>query len=200
MTRAILLDVFDTVLTVDFERVLDSLALMADLTPPELEAGVQANRRALMTGEMTPAQVFAASYDLAGKPPGDLQQLIAADAALLQAHARVYDDVLPFLLRAREGGVRTAFVSNCAPNAGPLLKILGMSDLVDTVVLSCEVGSVKPEPAIFTAALDRLGICARDALMVDDQSHYLAGAAELGMATHLVDRIAGIGLSLGLIG
>ena len=55
----------------------------------------------------------------------------------------LYDDVVPFLESLRAAGVPTAFVSNCAENTRPLLDSLGLSDLVDHLVLSCEIGAAK---------------------------------------------------------
>jgi putative hydrolase of the HAD superfamily len=79
-------------------------------------------------------------------------------------------------------------VSNCAENTRPLLDRLGLSDLVDALVLSCEVGVAKPAPAIFRAALERLDVSAEDALFVDDQEHYCAGATAIGIRAVRIDR------------
>ena len=39
-----------------------------------------------------------------------------------------------------------------------MLEELGLADLVDAVVLSCEIGCAKPSSAIYRSALDRLGV------------------------------------------
>ena len=48
-------------------------------------------------------------------------------------------------------------------------------------MLSCEVGSAKPAPQIFRRALSEAGVAAADALFVDDQAAYCAGAEVLGI-------------------
>ncbi|HVO18827.1 MAG TPA: HAD family phosphatase [Anaeromyxobacter sp.] len=57
----------------------------------------------------------------------------------------------------------------------------------DAVVVSCEVGCLKPDPAIFRIALERLGVEAEDSLFVDDRAVNVAGAEAIGMhALHFV--------------
>jgi putative hydrolase of the HAD superfamily len=105
----------------------------------------------------------------------------------------LHDDTMPFLETLRTKGVRMAFVSNCADNTHPLLDVLGLSGLVDELVLSCEVGAAKPDPAIFEAALERLGVAPDEALFVDDQQDYCDGAAALGIRAVRIDRFDGSG-------
>ena len=58
--------------------------------------------------------------------------------------------------------------------------------LVDAWALSYELGVAKPDPAIFTAALDRLGLPAEQVLMVGDRGAWDGAAAELGITTLLL--------------
>lgn len=120
-TRAVLLDVFDTVLKVDFDTAFGELVKASGLDQDHWIAGLQANRRPIMTGEIAPEEVFNSIFERAQKPPRDVSALVRRDVELLQVHASVYPDVLPFLDELRSRDFRLAFVSNCAPNAGPLL-------------------------------------------------------------------------------
>ena len=81
-------------------------------------------------------------------------------------------------------------MSNCAENTRGLLDTCGLTPMVDALVLSCEVGCAKPQPAIFEAALDTLGVESHEAVFVDDQEHYCDGAAALGIRTVRIDRDA----------
>ena len=54
-------------------------------------------------------------------------------------------------------------------------------------MLSFEVGAVKPDAAIFEAALTRLGVAAEDAVMVGDSEEADGGARALGCGFLLVD-------------
>lgn len=55
-------------------------------------------------------------------------------------------------------------------------------DLFDESFYSCELGLMKPEPAFFLAALDRLGARAPEVVFVDDHPGNVAAACELGLA------------------
>lgn len=95
-----------------------------------------------------------------------------------------YPDTATVLAGLRSRGVKTAVVSNIAFDLRPAFDGVGT---VDEFVLSFEVGAVKPDPAIFQAALDRLGVPADRALMVGDSDEADGGARALGCAFALVD-------------
>lgn len=52
-------------------------------------------------------------------------------------------------------------------------------------VMSCRVGSVKPEPAIYQHLLDRYGLVAEASVFIDDMQVNLDAAARLGFRTVL---------------
>ena len=60
------------------------------------------------------------------------------------------------------------------------------ADLVSAWALSFELGLAKPDPAIFTAALDRLGLSPEETLMVGDRGSHDGAATEVGMTTLLL--------------
>ncbi|MGB3761683.1 MAG: HAD-IA family hydrolase, partial [Ornithinimicrobium sp.] len=141
-----------------------------------------------MTGAISQHDAFIATFHLAGKSPSNVESLVARDGELLREHATVYPDVLPFIEEVRGRGMAVAFVSNCAPNTGPLLQALGLAARVDHVALSCDVGSAKPDPCIYRAALTALRVDATRALFVDDQTAYCSGAEAVGMTAVRIDR------------
>ena len=51
------------------------------------------------------------------------------------------------------GELRVGLVSNCMENTRPLLADLGVSELADAMVQSCEVGCAKPDARIYHHAL-----------------------------------------------
>ena len=96
-----------------------------------------------------------------------------------------YPDTAVTLRRLSELGIRTAVVSNIAFDVRPAFAALNAP--VDEFVLSFEVGAVKPDPAIFQTALDRLGMAAADTVMVGDSDEADGGARTLGCGFILVD-------------
>jgi HAD superfamily hydrolase (TIGR01509 family) len=109
------------------------------------------------------------------------------DVMLDMWHA--YDDSAPLLDELRARGVRTAVLSNIGVDIRPLLERERLR--VDAVILSCEVGAVKPEPEIFRAALDALDARPEETLMVGDAWKDDGGAAALGIRTLILPRTRG---------
>lgn len=98
-----------------------------------------------------------------------------------------YPDTARVLAALKLQGVKTAVVSNIAFDIRPAFAALGAFDDVDEYVLSFEVGAVKPNPEIFRAAVQRLGVDPADVLMVGDSEEADGGAREIGCAFALVD-------------
>lgn len=100
-----------------------------------------------------------------------------------------FDDTRPVLEALVARGVRTAIVSNVGFDLRPVLERNMI--VVDALVLSFEVGSVKPDAGIFTHALRLLGAKAAETLMVGDSWRDDSGAAALGIRTLLLPRTDG---------
>jgi epoxide hydrolase-like predicted phosphatase len=60
-----------------------------------------------------------------------------------------------------------------------------VSDAFDEVIISCEVGMVKPDPRIYRLMLDKLETAPREAVFIDDRPKNIAGASEVGLHTIL---------------
>lgn len=54
-------------------------------------------------------------------------------------------------------------------------------ELLDDAVLSYSSGLVKPDPAIYNLAADRLGVNTNECIFVDDIERYCAAASDVGM-------------------
>jgi putative hydrolase of the HAD superfamily len=183
VARACLVDVYDTILNSGFHartRKLTALA-GADAAGWYAEWGRQHIERDL--GLLSMEDSFARLLRAGGiDPRPDLVAgLVQMDTELLAAYARLYDDTVPFLTELRARDIQIALVSNCAQHTRQLLNDLGVAPLADAVILSCEVGAVKPSPEIYLRALSDLGVEPADALMVDDQPSYCAGAHAVGV-------------------
>lgn len=97
----------------------------------------------------------------------------------------VYPDAVAVLEGLRANGIRTAVVSNIAWDVRSVLVSAGTD--ADEYVLSYQVGAAKPDPRIFEVALSRLGVNARDALMVGDSVENDGAARGVGCGFVLVD-------------
>ena len=57
--------------------------------------------------------------------------------------------------------------------------------LFDEVVLSYQIGSIKPDAVMYETIATRLGLLPEDCLFIDDQQRYVDGAAQVGMTAVL---------------
>jgi HAD superfamily hydrolase (TIGR01509 family) len=89
--------------------------------------------------------------------------------------------------RLRAAGLRLGIVSNSDGRVEEALAASGMRDLFDVVIDSGLVGVEKPDPAIFRAALDALGIGPEEALYVGDMYEVdVVGARAAGIEAVLL--------------
>jgi putative hydrolase of the HAD superfamily len=196
---AVLLDALGTI--VELERPWPHL--VDELAARGVVVGEQ-DARAAMLAEMA---YYRAHHDEATDWPSlrDLRRRCAAviqehlrtalplpdveEALLAAVRFRAYPEVPGALARLRAGGARLAVVSNWDVSLHDVLERTGLRPLVDAVVISAELGVAKPDPAIFAAALERLGAAAGDALHVGDSvEHDVAGARAAGIDAVLVAR------------
>lgn len=183
MVRACLVDVYDTIVNSRFETRLRDVAAFAGVDPDVWLAGWLTTRAERDLGTLSVADSVAQTLLECGIDPSPalVASLVSKDAELLRQQVRVFDDSIPFLSGLRASGTAIALVSNCGDTTRALLDYLGVIPLADAVVLSCEVGSMKPSPDIYLTALEDLGVAAADAVMIDDQPSFCAGAEAVGV-------------------
>jgi HAD superfamily hydrolase (TIGR01509 family) len=92
--------------------------------------------------------------------------------------------LLDFMEEAKNRGLSLALVTNApVENVEAILLALELEKFFDEVVLSDEVGPVKPDPAPYRAALDRLGVAPEEALAFEDSTSGIASAVGAGIPT-----------------
>jgi putative hydrolase of the HAD superfamily len=194
--------------------LLDALGTLIELEAPwphlaeELAArGVVVSEEAARAAMLAEMAYYRAHHDEASSwaTLNDLRRRCAAvvqdqldtalpladvqDALLAAIRFRAYPEVPAALRRLRAAGARLAVVSNWDVSLHDVLERTQLRALVDTVVISAELGSAKPDPAIFRAALDRLGATAADAMHVGDSvEHDVEGARAAGLRAVLIAR------------
>lgn len=87
---------------------------------------------------------------------------------------------------------KTAVLSNA--NQGVVSSRIGREWLercFDKVVVSAEVGLIKPDPAIYHYTAEQLGVSPGECIFIDDRSANLHAARELGMSTILYKGFSG---------
>jgi epoxide hydrolase-like predicted phosphatase len=76
---------------------------------------------------------------------------------------------------------KIALLTNCWPGRRQEVVDYGMARLFDVHVLSCEVGSGKPDPDIYHETLRQLHVAPQEAVFVDDVLRNVEAARALGM-------------------
>lgn len=91
------------------------------------------------------------------------------------------EGVLEFVATVAGHGVPLAVVSNTGIDVRPILRRWGIERSFEAVVLSFDVGFVKPDPRIFRLAADALGVPASGCVMIGDSVTDDTGAVAAGM-------------------
>jgi putative hydrolase of the HAD superfamily len=183
VVRGCLVDVYDTILKSVFTERMMALTGPLGIDVEDWLAEFVKTRDDRDRGRLSTAVAFDRALRACGIEPADglVDDLMRRDAEFSYAHTRLYDDTVPFLSWLREQGTLIALVSNCADTTRGLLEHLGIIPLVDAVVLSCEVGSMKPSPEIYVTALADLDVAAVEAVFIDDQPTFCLGAESVGV-------------------
>jgi HAD superfamily hydrolase (TIGR01509 family) len=189
---AVLFDLYDTLVWTEWPLLQHRLSEAVGVTPRDLMRGFVETRDARGVGAFgSPEGDLGAVFRAAGARLTDerVRELTRMElATLADGGIHLYDDSLPVLRELRRRGAPTAVISNCDHATRPIVDAMKLEDEVDAVVLSFEVGALKPSAEIYRAALDRIGADPARSTFVDDQAAYLDGAAELGMRTFQILR------------
>ncbi len=179
--RAVILDLGNVLVFHDNSLLFRRLAARAGLPPVEAErrlsgASWTAANRGLLGAEGLRREVCGAlGMDL---PAGEFN-------ALWSSHFTVHEEVLP-RVEGLAGRVKLVLLSNTnvlhIEWLRPRLPVLRR---FEHLVLSCEVGLVKPEPAIYQEALKRAGCEPHEAAFFDDIPEFVQAANALGIRGHL---------------
>jgi|SRR5215217_6364767 len=125
---------------------------------------------------------------------------MAEFAPLWSSHFTTHDAVLP-RVESLIGRVKLVLVSNTnALHAAYLRPRLPLLQRFDALVMSCEVGSVKPEPDIYRIALERAGCAPEEAAFFDDLPEFVDTANALGLRGRLFTTAAAFDAQLQELG
>lgn len=175
--RAVLFDAGNTLLFLDYVRMAEGVgaALGVPLTGQGLAAGAPAAARAMEAPRGTDREragvYFDALFRQAGVPADRLAEVRERLTAMHAEHhlwCGIAEGTLDALTRLRRAGLRLGVVSNSDGRVEEALAAAGLRECFDVVIDSAVVGVEKPDPAIFRAALDALGVPAGETLYVGD--------------------------------
>jgi len=131
--------------------------------------------------------------------PGVDPDLVAALYAVMPDQWTAFEDTLPVVRGLKSHGVKVVVLSNVGIDIRGCLDRTGLTGLLDGVLLSYEVGLVKPDPAIFGRALDLLGVPGGRTLMVGDSARDDVGGVTHRIRTLILPRTDGPAHGLGTV-
>ncbi|MCY3782271.1 MAG: HAD family hydrolase [Chloroflexi bacterium] len=150
---------------------LDLWRQLFDGTLPTTEAGV----RAVCDAIGVPVHAEAIS------------EAVKIRAEFLRGTLRPRVDAVATLTQLRALGLRTALISNCSPGVPVLRPTTPYADVMGLPLFSCVEGLLKPDPAIFLRACQRLDVDPQACVYVGDGGdHELTSAESVGMRAVLI--------------
>ncbi len=133
----------------------------------------------------------------------DFGQRVDFDALRL-ACADIFElnrPIVPIILQLRTLGYRIVLLSNtCVSHFEFLLERYEVLEKFDDYVLSYEVGSCKPEPAIYEAAKDAILCDPFECIYFDDIAENVEGALRAGLHARLFTNVTGMRRDLAEMG
>jgi epoxide hydrolase-like predicted phosphatase len=177
--RAVIWDVGGVLVRTEDQRSRDRLAERFGLSRSELEElvfGHEAGKRA-QRGEVS----YKAHWEILGKElrlsPGNIEEFQRAFWA-----GDKLDHELINYIRSLRGRYKTGLLSNAFSDLRHMVEaVWKIGDAFDVLVISAEVGVVKPDPQIYQIALEKLGVDAQEAVFIDDFDRNVAAARELNL-------------------
>lgn len=196
MLRAVLVDLHHTLVRTGSARAWVDAAVSACGAEPVDRAAVLSSLREVwsraavrhpdLAWDLDPALHRRAFEESLREDSSTPAPLAAALYDLMLSQWAVSDGAVELLVGLRRHGVRVGLLSNIGLDPRGRLAELGLLEHLDDVVLSVEVGLVKPDPRIFTLAARRLGVGTADCVMLGDSASTDGGAPSAGIATVLV--------------
>ena len=114
------------------------------------------------------------------------EETVTHDSYRRAVTANVIESTFEVLRKLTKAGYKVALIANDEDAVGTrnILANTGLKEYFDTIVISGELGTEKPDRRIFKAALKALGVKAEDAVMVGNRVDTdIVGANRSGMVS-----------------
>lgn len=178
MIRAVFFDLGGVIVRTEYQAPRERLAERLNMTYEDINQFVfetETSRKASL-GQLTTEEHWASVVHRLGRPASETQaireEFFAGD---------VIDRGLLDFIRSLRPRHKTGIISNAWPDLRDYIVKSKFDDAFDTLVISAEVGVMKPEAEIYKIALDQLQVKANEAVFVDDVPANITAARGLGM-------------------
>ena len=99
-----------------------------------------------------------------------------------------YPETEGVLMYFKQRGFKIGVISDTFPSLKKSIKSMGLGIYIDSYTASSLVGVMKPDPKIYNAALDSLGVKAEESIYIDDYKPEADGARAVGFTSFYLDR------------
>lgn len=98
-----------------------------------------------------------------------------------------YDDVKEVISRLKNK-YKMAVVSDAWPSLENVFIDADMKKYFETIVISTQIGTLKPDPKMYETAIEKLNVNNSEAIFIDDNINNCLGAERLGIKSILMSR------------
>ncbi len=179
MIRALVFDLFDVLFSTELSPECHACETRLQLADYGLRTAMLRSPqfREAMYGRVSEEVLWRDVASTIKASPHAWQELAHA----FYSCVRVNTELLNFMRDLRPH-YKTAILSNATPAVYLLAtQQFHLDQEVDTIIISAQVGATKPHPEIYQIAADRLNIVSHEAIYVDDEWRFVAGAEAIGM-------------------
>jgi len=176
--RAVFFDFGGVILRTEYQSPRQQLAERFNMDYEEIDKvvfGTESARRASL-GEITEDAHWQEVMKRFRLPVSEVQSFSNAFFG-----GDVIDHELVETINSLRGKFHIGLISNAWSGLRDFLKKEKLIDIFDTVVISAEVGVVKPEAKIFNIALEQAKVQASEAVFIDDVAANIESSEKVGM-------------------
>jgi glucose-1-phosphatase len=176
--KAVFFDLGGVIVRTEFQAPRQQLAERLGMEYEDLDRMVfdSESGRLAALGELTVDQHWISVINRLKRPDSELsairQEFFAGD---------IVDRTLIEYVRSLRGKYKTGLISNAWSDLRDFVVREKFDDAFDKMIISAEVGAMKPEPKIFKIALENFGVKPKEAVFVDDFYVNIEGCEKVGM-------------------
>lgn len=95
--------------------------------------------------------------------------------------ANINTELLSFIKEFKSPYKLGILSNSMSPYFNTITRDLGLDEIFDEIVISSEIGHVKPEPEAYQEILTRFNVLPSEVLLIDDNTQNIKGAGKLGI-------------------
>lgn len=186
MIKAVIFDMFETLVTLYESPLYFSAQIAADAKIPEdrFQKIWGPSEKDRTIGKISLEKILETILRQNNRYSENLLNFIVTKRVQSKktVFSHLHKEIIPMLALLKEKGILTGLISNCFSEEAAIIKESLLYPYFDAPCLSYEEGLRKPDPAIFQRCLDKLNVQADECLYVGDGgSHELETAEKFGM-------------------